>query len=69
MEKYSLYLPMTVGAGGVMEYNRTHMRQELLTRVPLLSMLTVKWQAIVAGASVPLSHMNSDWELGFSYDD
>lgn len=69
MDKYSLFLPMTVGAGGVMEYNRTYMPQELTVAVPLLSILTVKWQTTVSGTTQALSLQNSDWELGFSYDE
>jgi len=68
MEKYSLYLPMTVGAGGVMEYNRLYMSQYLHATAPLITSFTVQWQTITAGATEPLSLMNSDWELVFSYE-
>ncbi len=69
MEKYTLFLPMTVGAGGVMEYNRTYIQQEVTVQVPLPSTFTVYWQTSTAGASTSLSLLNSDWELGFSYDE
>ena len=67
MEKYSLYLPMTVGAGGVMEYNRLYMSQHLNVPAPMITSFTVQWQTITAGATEPLSLMNSDWELVFSF--
>ncbi len=61
-KKYRLYLPMTAGTGGIMEYTGMMPTQELTTEEGLLRNFSVTW---VANGSV-LSLLNSEWEIMFS---